>query len=1024
MANIRISQLPTAPDAITGSELIPIVQNGQTVQTTVGDIVNSPVQTQTFLTVGNQPSLPNSRAITTGLGIGNSDGGAQGAYQVFLNGSSASLENVGNGMLAKSGTNTISARTITAGTSGLSVTNGNGVSGDPTISTTGLLTLLAGTTGTGLLATAGGSSLTPVTIAGQANQIAVVNGNTSPVIGLASNPVVPGTEGMVIPSGTSAQRPLTPTNGEVRYNTDTLRFEFYEGGAWINAGTGDGTVTSVTGVAGQINVATGTTTPVISISDNVILPGIQGAVLPKGTTGDRNPAPVTGQIRYNTTTNLFEGYLNSGWSSFAVTAAVTSFSAGSTGLTPNSPTTGAIVLAGTLIVSNGGTGATTLTGYVKGNGTSAMTASTTIPNTDITGLGTMSTQNANAVAITGGTIAGTTISTSSINGSNNTITNIANASLVNSSVTYNGVTVALGASGTITATATNALTIGTGLSGTSYNGSAAVTIAIDSTVATLTGSQTLTNKSMSGSSNTFTNIPNSALTNSSLTVGTTNIALGATSLTLGGLTTVTVTQDPVAALDLATKQYVDSIAQGLDAKASCVYGTTENITLSGLATQAGGDWASTLTANDRILVKNQSSSQFNGIYLANASTWTRALDMNVWAEVPSSFVFIETGTTLADTGWVTTANAGGTIDVTAMPWVQFSGAGTYSAGTGLTLTGTQFSITNTAVTAAAYGSATQVGTFTVNAQGQLTLAGNTTVTPAVGSITGLGTGVATALAVNTGTAGAFVVNGGALGTPSSGTLTNATGLPVSTGISGLGTGVATALAVSVGSAGAIVVNGGVLGTPSSGTLTNATGLPLTTGVTGTLPIANGGTGQITASAAFNALSPITTTGDLIVGNGTNSATRLAIGANGYLLTSNGTTATWTAAPSTGVTSISFGSTGLTPATATTGAVTVAGTLVVGNGGTGVATLSGLAYGNGTSAFTAATAAQVVAVISTTAVTNATNAANVTLSAGSGATNYLVYAATATGSVPEYTSTGLTYNATNNAITGGVSGGAF
>ena len=193
--------------------------------------------------------------------------------------------------------------------------------------------------------------------------------------------------------------------------------------------------------------------------------------------------------------------------------------------------------------------------------------------------------------------------------------------------------------------------------------------------------------------------------------------------------------DPVSNQDAATKYYVDSVAQGLDIKASVVTASTANITtLSGLLTVAGV----TLTAGQRVLVKNQTASEDNGIYLASATAWSRSPDADTWDELVSAFVFVEEGTN-ADTGWVCTINAGGTLGTTPITWTQFSGAGTYTNGTGLTLTGNVFSITDTAVTPASYGSASKTLTATVNAQGQLTALADTDIAIANTQVSGLGT---------------------------------------------------------------------------------------------------------------------------------------------------------------------------------------------------------------------------------------------------------------------------------------------
>ena len=307
----------------------------------------------------------------------------------------------------------------------------------------------------------------------------------------------------------------------------------------------------------------------------------------------------------------------------------------------------------------------------------------------------------------------------------------------------------------------NSLSV-TGLTGYLYaNGASAAT-----------ASTTIPTSALSGT------ISNAQLANSSLTIGTTAISLGGTSLTLAGLTSVTVTQDPVSALQLATKQYVDSVAQGLSTKAPVLVATTANITLSGEQTIDG-----ITTSSSRVLVKNQSTPANNGIYVSSSGAWSRSSDANTWNQLVSAYVFVEEGTTQADTGWVCTSDPGGTLGVTAVTWVQFSGANTYVAGTGLTLTGNTFSITNTAVTAGSY----TIGNFTVNAQGQLTAASSaattgsgsvvlatspTLVTPALGTPSALvGTNI-------TGTAVGLSIGGNAA---TATTATNANNVAISAG---------------------------------------------------------------------------------------------------------------------------------------------------------------------------------------------------------------------------------------------------
>jgi len=258
-------------------------------------------------------------------------------------------------------------------------------------------------------------------------------------------------------------------------------------------------------------------------------------------------------------------------------------------------------------------------------------------------------------------------------------------------------------------------------------------------------------------------------------------------------TTGSVSTTPVADTDIANKGYVDSVAQGLDVKASCVYGTTNNITLAGLTTQAGGDWALSLTAGDRILVKSQTNLAQNGIYVASSGTWSRSSDMNVWSEVPSAFTFIESGATLADTGWVCTANQGGTIDVTAMPWSQFSGAGTYLAGNGLSLTGNTFAVVANGTTLNVSSSGVKISD---------TYAGQTSITTLGTIATGVWNGTDIAVADGgTGASDAATARSN-LGAAASGANSDITSL------SGLTGGISTPTFIQMGNGNAVTVAAG------------------------------------------------------------------------------------------------------------------------------------------------------------------------------------------------------------------------
>jgi len=693
-------------------------------------------------------------------------------------------------------------------------------------------------------------------------------------------------------------------------------------------------------------------------------------------------------------------------------------------------------LTGTIPVDNGGTGASTLTGYVKGNGTSAMTASATVPSTDITGLGTMSTQNANNVTITGGSISGTTVSgyiPTTEKAVANGVATLDGSGTVPISQLPSAVLGALSYQGTWNAsTNTPTLTSSVGTKGYYYVVNVAGSTNLNGVTDWQIGDWAVYNGSAWQKVDNTDQVTSVNGKTGTVVLGYGDITTGVVPVVNGG-TGVTVSSgaNSVVLRDANGNITTNCLFEGFSTQAASV--TTIVLTASSVQNwQITGSGGQTIRLPDATTLPNGATFTFNNnqssgtiIVQNNSSTTVATINSGGYVTVVLLSNSIAAGSwdrhdstpsnvswstnTLDYAGSITSAtwngstvqvNRGGTGASTLTGYVKGSGTSALTAAstiptTDLSGTVTNAQLANSAITingtSTSLGGSINVGTVTsVTGTSPIVSSGGTTPAISMPAANTTTNGYLTSTDWNTFN-GKSNTNGtvtsvaaltlGTTGTDLSSTVATGTTTPVIT------LQVPTASATNRGALSA--VDWTTFNNKGSGTVTSVglsapsiftvSGSPITGSGTlaltysGTaLPILNGGTGATTASTAFNALSPLTTAGDTLYGGTSGAGTRLGIGTAGQVLTVNA------------------GATAPQWSTPTTGTVTAV-SVVSANG------FAGTSSGGATPALTLSTSITGVLKGNGTAISAAT--AGTDYSVGTSAnTSGLVYSTTTTGAL--------------------------